>query len=153
MQRILITVHGGSTPPTAPKINNRKGMINWIQSFWNQRWSCMAMRILFRPFLNFWKYQDKLLHQNFIAKPCLHKQKLRWFHIITDYRQKTLKIFLWVKTMAVKEVAELLGKSEQFIRIGLQRGILPFGCTVKMSSKWTYYVREAKLREYLGKDN
>lgn len=28
--------------------------------------------------------------------------------------------------MTVKEAAKLLGKSEQFVRIGLQRGILPF---------------------------
>lgn len=52
--------------------------------------------------------------------------------------------------MKVKECAQLLGKSEQFVRIGLQRGILPFGYAVKMSSKWTYHISEAKVHEYLG---
>lgn len=54
--------------------------------------------------------------------------------------------------MKVSEAAKLLNKSEQFVRIGLQRGILPFGYAVKMSSKWTYHVSEAKLNEYLGRN-
>lgn len=54
--------------------------------------------------------------------------------------------------MTVQEAAKLLGKSQQFIRIGLQRGILPFGYAVKMSSKWTYHISEHKLYEYLGLD-
>ena len=53
--------------------------------------------------------------------------------------------------MKVSECAKLLGKSEQFIRIGLQRGILPFGTAIKMSSKWTYHISGAKVHEYLGK--
>lgn len=52
--------------------------------------------------------------------------------------------------MSVQEAAKLLGKSQQFIRIGLQRGILPFGYAVKMSSKWTYHISDHKLYEYLG---
>lgn len=55
--------------------------------------------------------------------------------------------------MKVSEAAKLLGKSQQFVRIGLQRGILPFGYAVKMSSKWTYHVSESKVYEYLGGDN
>lgn len=53
--------------------------------------------------------------------------------------------------MKVKECAQLLKKSEQFVRIGLQRGILPFGVAIKMSSKWCYHISEAKVYEYLGK--
>lgn len=53
--------------------------------------------------------------------------------------------------MKVSEVARLLGKSEQFVRIGLQRGILPFGYAVKMNCKWCYHIFEHKVREYLGK--
>lgn len=37
-------------------------------------------------------------------------------------------------------------------RIGLQKGILPFGYAIKMSSKWTYHISEAKVYEYLGKE-
>lgn len=54
--------------------------------------------------------------------------------------------------MTVIEAAKLLDKSPQFVRIGLQRGVLPFGYAVKMSSKWTYHISEAKLFEYLGKE-
>ena len=53
--------------------------------------------------------------------------------------------------MKVKEAAKSLGKSEQFVRIRLQRGLLPFGYAVKMSSKWTYHISEHKVFEYLGK--
>lgn len=39
--------------------------------------------------------------------------------------------------------------SEQFVRIGLQRGLLPFGFAVKMSSKYTYYINKEQLEAYL----
>ena len=53
--------------------------------------------------------------------------------------------------MKVVECAKLLGKSPQFVRVGLQRGILQFGYVIKMLSVWTYYISEAKAMEYLGK--
>lgn len=52
--------------------------------------------------------------------------------------------------MTVTECAKLLNKSPQFVRIGLQRGILPFGYAIKMSSVWTYHISDAKVHEYLG---
>lgn len=52
--------------------------------------------------------------------------------------------------MTVAECAKLLGKSPQFVRIGLQRGILPFGYAIKMSSVWTYHISDAKVYDYLG---
>ena len=52
--------------------------------------------------------------------------------------------------MSVIECARLLGVSPQFVRIGLQRGVLPFGTAIKMSSRWTYHISEAKVYEYLG---
>ncbi|MFC4355343.1 helix-turn-helix domain-containing protein [Chryseomicrobium palamuruense] len=54
------------------------------------------------------------------------------------------------KNLSVKEAAELLGKSEQFVRVGLQRSILPFGTAVKLSSKWTYHISPKKFYEYIG---
>lgn len=51
--------------------------------------------------------------------------------------------------MKVTECARLLGKSPQFVRIGLQRGILPFGYAIKMSSKWTYHISEKQLYKYI----
>ena len=52
--------------------------------------------------------------------------------------------------ISVKEAAEILGKSEQFVRIGLQRGLLPIGTAVKMSSIWTYHISPKLLEEYTG---
>lgn len=40
--------------------------------------------------------------------------------------------------------------SEQFIRIGLQKGIFPWGYAIKMSTKWTYYVSPTKFTEATG---
>lgn len=51
--------------------------------------------------------------------------------------------------VTVKQAAKLLGVSEQFIRIGLQQGVLPIGAAVKMSERHTYYISEKKLNEYL----
>lgn len=53
-------------------------------------------------------------------------------------------------TMTVSECAKLLNKSPQFVRMGLQLGVLPFGYAVKMSTKWTYHISEQKVYDYLG---
>lgn len=52
--------------------------------------------------------------------------------------------------ITVKEAAESLGVSQQFIRIGLQKGRLPIGTAVKMSSRWTYFISKTKLLHYLN---
>ncbi|MFT9496305.1 hypothetical protein [Anaerosolibacter sp.] len=54
------------------------------------------------------------------------------------------------KKISVREAAELMNCSPQFIRIGLQRGTLPFGYAVKMSSKWTYNISAHQINKYLG---
>lgn len=54
--------------------------------------------------------------------------------------------------MTVKEAAERMDKSPQFVRIGLQHKTLPFGHAVKMSSKWTYHISRKKFEEYMGKE-
>ena len=51
---------------------------------------------------------------------------------------------------SVAKAAELMDVSQQFIRIGLQRGILPFGYAVQISSKWTYYISPSKFTEHTG---
>ncbi len=53
--------------------------------------------------------------------------------------------------LSVAETAEILGKSEQFVRIGLQRKILPIGTAMQMSeNRWNYHISAKKLREYIG---
>lgn len=56
------------------------------------------------------------------------------------------------QSVSVTEAAKILGKSEQFVRIGLQRKILPFGVAVQMSSKWTYHISPKLLKEYVEGD-
>lgn len=55
-----------------------------------------------------------------------------------------------IGNIKIKLAAQLMGKSEQFVRIGLQRGLLPFGTAVKMSSMWTYHISPQKFYEYMG---
>lgn len=56
-----------------------------------------------------------------------------------------------VKKITVEEAARCLGKGRQFIRIGLQRGILPFGNAVPgAGNSWNYYINPAKFRDYVG---
>lgn len=52
--------------------------------------------------------------------------------------------------MSVGETARLMNVSEQFIRVGLQQGKLPFGHAVKISSKWTYFISPVKFTEATG---
>lgn len=55
------------------------------------------------------------------------------------------------KKMTVEEAAKRLGKSEQFIRVSLQRGTAPFGFATQMNSgKWCYHISPKKFAEYQG---
>jgi transcriptional regulator with XRE-family HTH domain len=56
-----------------------------------------------------------------------------------------------LKNVPVAEAAKRLGKSEQFIRVGLQKQILPFGVAVQLSSKFSYHISPKLLDEYIGK--
>lgn len=54
--------------------------------------------------------------------------------------------------VSVIEAATLMGVSQQFIRVGLQQGILPFGKAYKIgeSSIYTYYISPKLFTEYTG---
>lgn len=54
------------------------------------------------------------------------------------------------KKISIKKASSLMNKSEQFVRVGLQRGILPFGNAVKLSSRWSYYISPKLFYEYIG---
>ena len=56
-----------------------------------------------------------------------------------------------MKRVTVKQAAELMGVSQQFIRLCLQQKELPFGTAIKMSSVWTYYINPKQFFEYIGK--
>lgn len=57
------------------------------------------------------------------------------------------------ESISIKEAAKIMGKSPQFVRIGLQRNLLPFGTAIKMSSVWTYYISPKLFYEYVGTTN
>lgn len=55
-----------------------------------------------------------------------------------------------MKKITPDQAANIMGCSAQFIRIGLQRGLLDIGDAVKMSTKWTYNISPAKLAARQG---
>lgn len=55
-----------------------------------------------------------------------------------------------MRGISIKEAAAIMGKSEQFVRIGLQRDLLPIGRAIKMSSVWTYYISPKLLQDFTG---
>ena len=67
-----------------------------------------------------------------------------------DNKKKERNVFM-KNNISIKEAAEKMGKSKEFVRIGLQRNLLPFGMAQKMSSRYTYYISPIKFYEYIGK--
>lgn len=56
------------------------------------------------------------------------------------------------RNITVQKAAKLLKKSEMFVRIGLQRGLLPFGVAIKLDgkTKYSYHISPKLFEEYLG---
>lgn len=57
-----------------------------------------------------------------------------------------------VGNIKVEKAAQIMGKSQQFVRVGLQRGLLPFGTAIKMSSMWTYHISPKLFYDYVGSE-
>ncbi|SHN88237.1 hypothetical protein [Desulfitobacterium chlororespirans] len=57
------------------------------------------------------------------------------------------------KNLPISKAAAIMGKNPQFIRVCLQRELLPFGIAVKTSSKWSYYISPSKFYDYVGIKN
>jgi len=55
-----------------------------------------------------------------------------------------------MKDIPIYIVAEILGKSKQFVRLGLQQQRIPIGSAVLTSSEWTYHVSYELLKNYVG---
>lgn len=54
-------------------------------------------------------------------------------------------------SLSITEASKLMGVSAQFLRIGLQKGILPFGYAVQISSdRFTYFISKQKFQEHTG---
>lgn len=55
------------------------------------------------------------------------------------------------KNIPVEVAAKLLGKSEQFVRVSLQRGLAPFGFATKITgNKYSYHISPKQFKEYQG---
>lgn len=55
-----------------------------------------------------------------------------------------------MKNIPINIVADILGKSQQFVRLGLQQQRLPIGTAVLTSTQWTYHVSYELLKNYIG---
>lgn len=55
-----------------------------------------------------------------------------------------------IAQMTVKEAAQAMGKTEQFIRIGLQQNRFPWGYAVKMGGEHSYFINKKKFQEVEG---
>lgn len=54
-------------------------------------------------------------------------------------------------SISISEASRLMGVTEQFIRVGIQNGVLPFGYAVKVSGgKYTYFISKSKFTEATG---
>lgn len=56
------------------------------------------------------------------------------------------------RNVPIAEIAKAIGKDAQYIRLGLQKGILKFGTAMKMenSSEYSYYCPDKKVWEETG---
>ena len=56
------------------------------------------------------------------------------------------------ETLTVEETAKLLGKTVNYVRIQLQRGLLPFGMAVPsmQGKQYGYIISKKKVYEFLG---
>lgn len=56
------------------------------------------------------------------------------------------------RNVSVSEIAKVIGKDPQYVRVGLQQGILKFGHAFKMenSSEYSYYCPDKKVWEETG---
>lgn len=56
-----------------------------------------------------------------------------------------------VKNISTAAAARCMGKSEKFVRVGLQRGLLPFGNAVPVTAnRYSYYISPFQFRDYVG---
>ncbi|NLG58525.1 MAG: helix-turn-helix domain-containing protein [Clostridiales bacterium] len=56
-----------------------------------------------------------------------------------------------LKNLPVADAARLLGKSEQFVRVTLQRGLAPFGFATRITgNKYSYHISPKLFEEYQG---
>lgn len=55
------------------------------------------------------------------------------------------------RNVPIKEIAKAMGKDAQYVRVGIQQGVLKFGVAIKMedSNEYNYYCPDKKVWEAL----
>ncbi len=61
-------------------------------------------------------------------------------------------IFTKEDKLTTAKVARILKKSDEFIRVCLQKGLFPFGYAVKLPGrkKYNYYINTEEFNKYIG---
>ena len=56
------------------------------------------------------------------------------------------------RNVPIKEIAKAIGKDAQYVRVGLQEGILKFGYAIKIgdSNEYSYYCPDKRVWEETG---
>ena len=54
-------------------------------------------------------------------------------------------------SVSIKKAADLMGISEQFLRVLIQREKLTFATAVKNKTRYQYYINSKGLAEHIGK--
>lgn len=56
------------------------------------------------------------------------------------------------RNVPIKEIASAIGKDAQYVRLGLQQGILKFGAAIKVgnSNEYSYYCPDKRVWEETG---
>ena len=55
--------------------------------------------------------------------------------------------------LTIKAAAEIMHKSQQWIRLGLQQGTLPIGSAVQTKpGRWSYYISPKLFKAFTGVD-
>ena len=63
------------------------------------------------------------------------------------------KVAVTVKKITVSDIAKVMHKNPQCIRVGLQQGLFPFGAAVQTRpNRFNYVFFPEKVKEYLGVD-
>jgi hypothetical protein len=61
---------------------------------------------------------------------------------------------MMIRRIQPQLAAIMMGKTPQFVRVGLQRGRLPFGTAVKRgggrTARYSYYISPAQFMSYTG---
>lgn len=56
------------------------------------------------------------------------------------------------RNVPIKEIANAIGKDAQYVRVGIQQGVLKFGVAIKLegSNEYNYYCPDKKVWEETG---